>query len=205
MNRTDRNITAFAVGALLITFSVLAFAGGTKEPPPPVTLEQEQLQSQTMMQDQSQAQDQRQDQSQTQSIGDQSNSQSMTVATESQAHSAVAPSVFATAPCYVGGSAAIGLKGVNIGGGRVKVDPECELRETARLLGSLQERELAVMVVCKTKAAIAAIGDLCKPNASKSKRIKELEDRIRLMLTEREIDREVCDNSIERCEANFKK
>ncbi len=205
MNKMERNVTAFFVGVVLITFAVWAVASPTPPPEPePGGQVQDQDQYQDQYQDQQQDQDQQQGQEQ--SMGDMTGgTQTMSFSNASQAHTAIAPNVFATAPCYIGGSAAIGLKGVNIGGGRVKVDPECELRETARLLGALQERELAVMVVCRTKAAIAAIGDLCKPNASQRDRIKELEGRIQFMLTEREIDRAVCDESIERCESQFAK
>ena len=209
MNRIERNVTAFFVGVVLIMAASIAYAGGMKEPPPePITLQQDQYQDQ--YQDQHQGQDQQQDQDQSQgqeqSMGDMTGgTQTMSFTNESQAHSAIAPNVFATAPCFKGGSGALGVKGFNIGGGRVTVDPECELRETARMLGALGERELAVMVVCKTKAAISALGAICKPNASKSDRIKELEGRIQFMLTERDIERAVCDESIERCESQFRK
>jgi hypothetical protein len=173
---------------LLLALSAPAFATKPKDPPtPPINVQQEQ--GQIQQQQMGQAQDQ--DQNQTQSMGSQENSQSVSFSSARQVHSAIAPSIQSSNPCVIGGSGALGLKGVNIGGGKQKVDPECEKRETARILGALGERELAVLLVCSTEAAKDGLGDNCAPSVTQI----ELRERIDKLLMEREHDRLVCNSS----------
>lgn len=180
----------------LLFVPMVAFATNTQPPPPepePVTQEQQQDQAQGQDQAQAQGQDQAQDQSQT--MGDQSNSQMVSFNSESYASSAIAPFVSATSPCVLGTSAALGLPQINIGGGKQRIDPECEKRETARMLGALGERELAVTLLCMTTAAVDNLGVLCKPNKNMAHRVTELEGRIQTLLNERDIDRAKCSES----------
>lgn len=161
-------------------------------------------------QDQSQEQSQSQDQSQyqvTQSWQNNRqvnlNEQSVNVEAENDitlrnTAPGIAPNVYATSPCVVGGSLGLGIPAFNVSGGRGKVDGECEKRETARILGALGERELAVMLVCQTEVAMDSLGEACRPNADQTKRIAELEKRIDVLLREREIEREQCNKSKDR-------
>ena len=167
--------------ALFLLLPSIALATGSKD-----TQEQDQAQAQ----DQSQAQ--AQDQSQSQTANNEGNTQS--VEFEASANSAIAPNVFATSPCTVGGSGALGLKGVNIGGGKSTVDPECVRREEARLLNALGERELAVIHLCNSPGLAASLGDKCAPTTTQA----ELRERIKLLLEEREIDRQTCKESKDR-------
>lgn len=129
--------------------------------------------------DQSQAQDQVQDQSQTQTATadagamsvstNNGNNQSINVneaarpddITIRNTASARPPNFNATAPCYYGWSAGLGVAGANIGGGKNKLDPECNLRETARTMAGLGEVEQAIKILCATEAAQQALGDKC--------------------------------------------
>ena len=106
--------------------------------------------------------------------------------------SANPPSVMGSHSCAVGGSAGVGVPGFNISGGRQKIDPECEVRETARLMEAFGERELAVIMLCSTEAAKASLGDkACGPSTTQ----EELRRRIDFLLEERERDRQTCNES----------
>lgn len=181
------------VVAFVVMLSVPAFATKTKEPP--IVVEQDQVQGQH--QDQMQHQNQAQDQSQSQNV-DQANSQAVSFSTHKQAASAIAPGIQSSNPCYYGKSGAIGFDRVNLGGGKQKADPECELREATRLLLTAGERELAVKAICTSTALVEALGEECKPSPLASDRIAELEDRIKVLLTEREKDLERCKESNKR-------
>lgn len=196
---------------LALTITTSAFAGPPKKdkkpPTPPVVVNVTKTPiniapKQTMGQSQDQMQQQQQGQEQSQSqIADASNegvNQTVNFGAKQQVASAIAPGIYATNPCALGGSAALGLKHVNLGGGKAKIDPECVKREVARLLGSFGERDLAVMMICSTEAAVAALGDQCVPHQLASQRITQLEDRINVLLVERAHDREVCNESKDR-------
>lgn len=130
-------------------------------------------------QDQTQTQDQAQDQTQTQTASadagamsvstNNGNNQSINVneaarpddITIRNTASARPPNFNATAPCYYGWSAGVGVAGANIGGGKNKLDPECNLRETARAMAGLGEVELAIQILCATEAAQEALEGRC--------------------------------------------
>lgn len=179
-----------------IAFMSTAFAGGT-------TPRQEQDQSQE--QNQNQHQNQNQDQAQSQSMGDQANVQTTSFHSEQAVSSAIAPNVFSTSPCYVGGSGALGLKGVSIGGGKAKVDPQCELREAVRLLLAADEHELAVQALCTTDALRQALGDACQSSRSVREELAQAKANIRTLLKEREADRQTCNESKDRIAEACKK
>ncbi len=180
---------------ILLALLFIPMAAIATPPPEPEPETQRQRQDQEQGQDQSQRQDQDQAQDQSQTMGDMQNSQAVSFNSESYASSAIAPFVSATSPCVLGTSAALGLPQINIGGGKQRIDPECEKRETARMLGALGERELAVALLCMTTAALDNLGELCKPNKNMANLVTELEGRIQTLLTERTIDRQNCNES----------
>lgn len=127
---------------------------------------QQQDQTQTQRQEQNQGQDQTQNANATATNA--GNSQNVSFSSNTpdditirNTASARPPNFNATAPCYYGWSAGLGVAGANIGGGKNKLDPECNLRETARTLAGLGEIELAIRVVCASQAAQDALGDDC--------------------------------------------
>lgn len=189
---------------LWIVFGALsgtALASSSSERDDDIGQEQDQYQDQWQEQDQwqDQTQDQVQDQAQEQSMGDMvGGSQSMTFKGAEQAMSANAPTVFSSAPCYVGGSAALGVKGLNIGGGRQVLDVQCELRETARMLISAGEVELGVMLLCLTKASAMLPEGACYPHGNVKAELKAAQDRVAFLLNERVIDRAKCKESKDR-------
>lgn len=71
------------------------------------------------------------------------------------------PNVNATSPCYYGWSGGLGIAGANIGGGKQKLDHECNIRETARTFAALGEIGQALIIACSSEAAKAALGDAC--------------------------------------------
>ena len=77
-----------------------------------------------------------------------------------------APTVGATAPCRIAVSAGIAVIGVGVSsGGSVEDDP-CNLRETARLLDGIGQREAAARVMCGDPRAARALGSTVCPQAS---------------------------------------
>jgi len=71
------------------------------------------------------------------------------------------PGLTATAPCVLSGSIGLGIAGANIGGGKTKIDPECNIRETARTFAGLGEIELALKIACSSETAVAVLGEAC--------------------------------------------
>jgi hypothetical protein len=66
---------------------------------------------------------------------------------------AYAPTMNATAPCRISVSAGVAVIGIGVsGGGSVEDDP-CNLRETARLLDGIGQREAAARVMCNDRAS----------------------------------------------------
>ncbi len=80
--------------------------------------------------------------------------------------SANMPNVTATSPCVYGWSGGLGIAGANIGGGKQKIDPECNIRETARTFAALGEIGQALLIACTSETAVAALGDACGLSAS---------------------------------------
>lgn len=79
---------------------------------------------------------------------------------------AYAPTVGATAPCRIAVSAGVAVIGIGVsGGGSVEDDP-CNLRETARLLDGIGQREAAARVMCGDQRAARALGSTVCPQAS---------------------------------------
>ncbi len=138
---------------------------------------------------------------QTQSMGDMvGGSQTVEFNDVRQVHSANAPAIYSTSPCYVGGSAALGLAKINIGGGRAVVDRQCEMRETARILLSAGEVQLGVALLCMTEAG-SLLGERCKYSADVRIQLAAARDRIAFLLNERAIDRKECNDSKNRIAA----
>lgn len=79
-----------------------------------------------------------------------------------------APPVGVTAPCYTALSAGVAVVGFGLTAGGSVEDPECTLRETARLLHGIGAQEAAVRVMCNNALAAAALGAAtCPPVASR--------------------------------------
>lgn len=80
-----------------------------------------------------------------------------------QAPSVSAPAVFASHSCAIGGSIGLAGPGFGVSGGKAKSDPKCDLRETVRILATLNPA-LALALLCQEDAAVAkAAGpDGCK-------------------------------------------
>lgn len=126
-------------------------------------------------QHQKQYQDQGQDQGQSQTsnnVNDNSNAGNSQVTNFNEAarpdditirNTAAAriPNVTATSPCVYGWSGGLGIAGANIGGGKQKIDPECNIRETARTFAALGEIGQALIIACSSETALAALGDAC--------------------------------------------
>lgn len=76
---------------------------------------------------------------------------------------AYAPTMSATAPCRIAVSAGVAVIGIGVsGGGSVEDDP-CNLRETARLLDGIGQREAAARIMCgDPRAAEALGGNICR-------------------------------------------
>ena len=109
---------------------------------------------------QGQRQGQVQGQQQSQSADNNGNAQSTTLNYEQvhQAPTVVAGDAYPTAPCRV---AYTGAGSGLLGGGGVgfsREDKECTLRETARSFLNMGKPQMALLVMCSTKAAIKAFG-----------------------------------------------
>jgi type II secretory pathway pseudopilin PulG len=182
----------------LLLLSGLAFASPYTDSSSEEESGQEQDQFQNQYQDQEQSQDQYQDQTQTQTT-EQANEQTVNFSSPSTIRntaSAIPPNVFASAPCYTGASAGAGVPGFNISGGKTTLDPQCEIRETVRLLLAAGEQELAVELLCTTDAAAGMAK--CKSTLNVRQRVRDLEGRIQTILKERGIDKQKCEESKDR-------
>lgn len=143
---------------------------------------------------------------------DQANEQNIDFSYPRQVASAIAPSIFASHPCAIGGAAALGVKNLNIGGGRAKIDPQCEIRETVRLLIGAGETDLAITLLCTTEAA-AGLGAACAPTGGEAMKamqatVDDLTEQNAQLLSVREVDqaeletmRDSLADQIERCDA----
>jgi hypothetical protein len=80
-----------------------------------------------------------------------------------QVPSGVATPVFASHSCALGGSLGLSGPGFGVTGGKAKSDPKCDLRETVRILATLNPA-LALALLCQEDPAVAkAAGpDGCK-------------------------------------------
>jgi len=77
---------------------------------------------------------------------------------------AYAPTMNATAPCRISVSAGVAVIGIGVsGGGSVEDDP-CNLRETARPLDGIGQREAAARVMCNDRRAAEALGESICPS-----------------------------------------
>lgn len=75
-----------------------------------------------------------------------------------------APTMNATAPCRISVSGGVTVIGFGVsGGGSVEDDP-CNLRETARLLDGIGQREAAARVMCNDARAAEALGAIVCPS-----------------------------------------
>jgi len=83
---------------------------------------------------------------------------------------AYAPTMNATAPCRISVSAGVAVIGIGVsGGGSVEDDP-CNLRETARLLDGIGQREAAARVMCNDRRAAEALGESICPSIGDQER-----------------------------------
>lgn len=80
-----------------------------------------------------------------------------------QAPGGMSTPVFASHSCALGGSLGLSGPGFGVTGGKAKSDPKCDLRETVRILSSLNP-SLALALLCQEDPAVAkAAGpDGCK-------------------------------------------
>lgn len=83
------------------------------------------------------------------------------VSVDDQAPAVSAPAVMTSAPCYVGVSGGASIVGLGVSFGNGVEDPGCTLRETARLLHGIGQRDAAVRVMCNDPIAAKALGDYC--------------------------------------------
>lgn len=182
------------VGLFLLPWASKLTHATTSKPEPVPQQEQEQYQDQSQGQEQEQEQGQEQQMDQSMTGG----TQTVSFVGQKQAFSANAPTVFSTAPCYVGKSGGIGVQGLNIGGGKATLDVQCELRETARMLISAGELELGVELLCLTDAASMLPEGRCHPHSDVEAALKAAQDRVAFLLNERAIDRVTCEESKDR-------
>lgn len=79
--------------------------------------------------------------------------------------SAYAPAIYSSSACTAGGLSA-GVAGMGFGAsiGGAKQDPQCQVRENARILAGLNV-DMAIMYLCANPAIDvgAVLGDACKP------------------------------------------
>lgn len=73
-----------------------------------------------------------------------------------QAPSVAPPALYASGVCVRGSSFGVAGPGVGIGGGRAYPDPECDIREAARVLDGVGAHALALKVLC-TLAAVRSV------------------------------------------------
>lgn len=73
-----------------------------------------------------------------------------------QAPSIAPPAVYASGVCVRGYSAGLSVPGASLGGGKSYPDPECDIREAARVLDGIGAHALALKVAC-TLAAVKAV------------------------------------------------
>ena len=83
---------------------------------------------------------------------------------DDQAPAVSAPSVYTSAPCFVGVSGGVSVAGFGASGGSGIEDKNCTLRETARLLHGIGQKTAAVKVMCNDPLAAEALGPTkCPP------------------------------------------
>ncbi len=83
---------------------------------------------------------------------------------DDQAPAVSAPSVYTSAPCFVGISGGVSVAGFGASGGSGIEDKNCTLRETARLLHGIGQKTAAVKVMCNDPLAAEALGPMkCPP------------------------------------------
>ena len=116
------------------------------------------------------------------------------------------PAIQSSNPCATGWSAGVSGPGIGIGGGRVKEDHECNLRETARLAYSFGAGAYALALLCTSKAAeesgvpcpVSPGGDVATQGYVDDRLAAGLVQVREDVLTDRDA---VCDEKVARCEA----
>lgn len=114
------------------------------------------------------------------------------------------PAIQSSNPCATGWSAGVSGPGIGIGGGRVKEDEQCNLRETARLAYSFGAAAAAIQLLCKSEAWIAS-GVACPTDVEPTIDDKLAAGLVQIredLVTERDA---VCDERVSRCEAEVRK
>lgn len=77
---------------------------------------------------------------------------------DDQAPAVSAPSVYTSAPCFVGISGGVSVAGFGASGGSGIEDKKCTVRETSRILYAQGEREASVRAMCVDGLAALALG-----------------------------------------------
>lgn len=77
---------------------------------------------------------------------------------DDQAPAVSAPSVYTSAPCFVGISGGVSVAGFGASGGSGIEDKKCTVRETSRILYAQGEREASVRTMCVEGLAALALG-----------------------------------------------
>jgi len=120
------------------------------------------------------------------------------------------PAIQSSNPCATGWSAGVSGPGIGIGGGRVKEDEQCNLRETARLAYSFGAGAAALELLCTSEAWVAS-GVPCPTGSDlTSDSTDYIDDRLAAglvqiredLVTERDA---VCAEKVARCEAEVRK
>lgn len=90
------------------------------------------------------------------------NSVSVETKARRQAPSVFAPAALPTAPCVVATSGGLSVPGGGLSLGRGRIDPECTLRETARMFDAFGEPEFALELLCASEAVReSGLADRC--------------------------------------------
>lgn len=104
---------------------------------------------------------------------------------------AYAPTVNATAPCRIAVSAGVVVVGIGVSGGVSVEDDPCNLRETARLLDGIGQREAAARVMCNDpRAAHALGGSICPTSGDQGRSTFLLQSQTTI-----DRDRSICDQA----------
>jgi len=120
------------------------------------------------------------------------------------------PAIQSSNPCATGWSVGASGPGFGLGGGRVKEDEECNLRETARLAYSFGAGAYALALLCTSEAAVASgvpcpvipDGDIATQGYVDDRLAAGLVQVREDLVTEQNA---VCDEKVKRCEAEVRK
>lgn len=117
-----------------------------------------------------------------------------------QAPAVIAPDVMPTSPCVVGGSGGLSVPGGGLSFGKGRIDPECELRETARLFGALGATDFALNLLC-TSDAVKNSGLTCPEWAPQASSVDAGDENFAQEYLETTVELHDCNERLTRCEA----